>query len=164
MGTTIPEKSGVMRPFVWSSCKCRMPLQVCRQALFYLMRILYHYHQLFIDIKIYNNLYPFIVFVWSQYDGGNIEQRLCNSSTKILQGRKWLYLSGLNMMEGMLNKEQVAKVPSKTKKGKLKIMGGDIILVLPTRSSWSNHSQYNICKCAIIFSVLLTSQYSQVVY
>ena len=27
-----------------------------------------------------------------------------------------LYLSGLNMMEGILNKEQLAKVPSKTKK------------------------------------------------
>ena len=38
-----------------------------------------------------------------------------------------LYLSGLNMMEGILNKEQLAKVPSKTKEAKLKIMGGDYI-------------------------------------
>ena len=29
------------------------------------------------------------------------------------------------MMEGILNKEQLAKVPSKTKEAKLKIMGGD---------------------------------------
>ena len=38
-----------------------------------------------------------IVFVWSQYDGGNID------------------------------KEQLAKVPSKTKDAKLIIMGGDFI-------------------------------------
>ena len=68
-----------------------------------------------------------------------------------------LYLSGLNMMEGILNKEQLAKVHSKTKEAKLKIMGGDFIWILPTRSR-SNHSLYNICKCAIIFIVVLTSQ------
>ena len=33
--------------------------------------------------------------------------------TRLVSG---LYLSGLNMMEGILNKEQLAKVPSKTKK------------------------------------------------
>ena len=38
-----------------------------------------------------------------------------------------LYLSGPNVMEGILNKEQLAKVPSKTKEAKLKIMGGDFI-------------------------------------
>ena len=40
---------------------------------------------------------PVIVFVWSQYDGENID------------------------------KEQLDKVPSKTKDAKLKIMGGDFI-------------------------------------
>ena len=37
-----------------------------------------------------------------------------------------LYLSRLNTMDGILNKEQLAKVPSKTEEAKLKIMGGDI--------------------------------------
>ena len=40
-----------MGPYVWSSCGCRMPLQIWGQALFYLMCLLYHYHQLFIDIE-----------------------------------------------------------------------------------------------------------------
>ena len=35
-----------------------------------------------------------------------------------------LYLSRLNTMDGILNKEQLAKVPSKTEEAKLKIMGG----------------------------------------
>ena len=43
-----------------------------------------------------------------------------------------LYLSGLNMIEGMLNKEQLAKVPSKTKEAKLKSMGGDFVWILST--------------------------------
>ena len=33
-----------------------------------------------------------------------------------------LYLSGLNMTEGILNKEKLVKIPSKTKEAKLKIM------------------------------------------
>ena len=41
-----------------------------------------------------------------------------------------LYLSGFNMLEGLLNKEQLAEVPSKTLKAKLKIMGGDFIWIL----------------------------------
>ena len=41
-----------------------------------------------------------------------------------------MYLSGLKIMEGILNKEQMAKVPSKTKDAKLKIVGGDFILIL----------------------------------
>ena len=41
-----------------------------------------------------------------------------------------LYLSGLNMLEGILNKERLAKVPSKTLEAKLKIMGGDFIWIL----------------------------------
>ena len=44
-----------------------------------------------------------------------------------------LYLSGLNMMEEILNKELLAKVPSKTKEPQLKIMWGDFIWILPTR-------------------------------
>ena len=36
-----------------------------------------------------------------------------------------LYLSAFNMLEEILNKEQLAKAPSKTLKAKLKIMGGD---------------------------------------
>ena len=46
----------------------------------------------------------YIVIVWSQYDGGNID------------------------------KEQLAEVPSKTKDAKLKIVGGDFIWILTTRS------------------------------
>ena len=47
---------------------------------------------------------------------------------------KLFYLSGLNMMEEILNKEQLAMVPSKTKDAKLKIVGGDFIWILTTRS------------------------------
>ena len=49
-------------------------------------------------------LYYNIVFVWSQYDGRNID------------------------------KEQLAEVPSKTKDAKLKIVGGDFIWIPTTRS------------------------------
>ena len=40
----------VMRPFCLVSHIHKMPLQMWASSLFYLMRLLYHYHQLFIDI------------------------------------------------------------------------------------------------------------------
>ena len=55
---------------------------------------------IFLEKKFNNS----IVFVWSQYDGRNID------------------------------KEQLAEVPSKTKDAKLKIVGGDFIWILTTRS------------------------------
>ena len=38
-----------------------------------------------------------------------------------------LYLSGLNMMEGILTQNKWLRFPSKPKEDKLKIMGGDFI-------------------------------------
>ena len=52
-----------------------------------------------------------IVFVWSQYDGGNIEQKTIGY--------------------GCCQKP-------KTKEAKLKIVGGDFIWILPTRYSHLN--------------------------
>ena len=40
-----------MRPFVWVSHIHKTLLQIRASSLFYLMRLLYHYHKLFIDIK-----------------------------------------------------------------------------------------------------------------
>ena len=47
----------VLGPFVWSSHTHKMTLQVRGSSLFYLMHLLYHYHQLFIDIE-RENLFP----------------------------------------------------------------------------------------------------------
>ena len=44
-------QNSVMRPFVWSSHTRKMPLQIWASSLFYLMHLLYHYDQLFIDIE-----------------------------------------------------------------------------------------------------------------
>ena len=63
-----------------------------------------------------------------------------------------LYLSGLNMMEGILTKNNQLRFPPKPKEAKLNITGDDIFWILPTRSS-SNHSLNNICKFAIITSL-----------
>ena len=57
-----------------------------------------------------------------------------------------LYLSGLNMMEGILTKNKWLRFPPKPKEAQLNILGGDLFWILTTRS-WSNHSLYNICKC-----------------
>ena len=52
--------------------------------------------------------------------------------------KKWaasvvvFYLSGLNMMVAIVNKEQYAMVATKTKEAK--IVGGDFIWILPKRS------------------------------
>ena len=47
-----------MRPFVWSSHihKTSLQIWVSSLSLLYLMRLLYHYHQLFIDIERQNIL------------------------------------------------------------------------------------------------------------
>ena len=50
----------------------------------------------------------------SDRDSANL---LLSASFDTIKKKKFvmlLYLSGLNMMEGILNKEQLAKVPSKT--------------------------------------------------
>ena len=44
-----PPSTIVMRPFVWSCHIRNMPLQILASSLFYLLRLLFHYHQLFID-------------------------------------------------------------------------------------------------------------------
>ena len=41
----------MLRPFVWSSHSHKTPLQMRASSLFYLMHLMYHYHQLFIDIE-----------------------------------------------------------------------------------------------------------------
>ena len=43
--------TGVMRLFVWSSHIHKTLLQIWGQALFYLLHLLYHYHQFLIDIE-----------------------------------------------------------------------------------------------------------------
>ena len=45
-----------------------------------------------------------------------------------------LYLSGLNMMEGILTKNNWLRFPPKPKEAKLNIIGGDLFWILPTRS------------------------------
>ena len=53
----------------------------------------------------------------------------------VLQNRGGiLYLSGINMTEGILTKNYWLRVPPKSKEAKLKIVGGDFIWILPTRS------------------------------
>ena len=52
----------VMRPFVWSSHFHNTPLQLLASSLFYLMRLLHLYRQLFIDIECH--------FVWNSNGSG----------------------------------------------------------------------------------------------
>ena len=56
-----------------------------------------------------------IVFIWPQYDGGNIEQIMHQLDQRPVDQGVILYLSGLNMMVAILNKEQSAMVAAKTK-------------------------------------------------
>ena len=55
---TVINQCSVMGPFVCSSCSCRTLLQICGQAFFYLMCLLYHYDQLFIGVKLWQILRP----------------------------------------------------------------------------------------------------------
>ena len=49
-----------MRPFVWSSQIHKMSLQIWVSSFFYLVHLLYHYHQSFIDIE-RENIYQLFI-------------------------------------------------------------------------------------------------------
>ena len=84
-------------------------------------------------------------------------QRANKGTTKSFMFVVVLYLSGLNMMEGILTKNNWHRFPPKPKEAKLKIAGEDFTWILTSRS-WSNQSLYSICNCAIIFTIVLTSE------
>ena len=53
-----------------------------------------------------------------------------------------------------MNKEQLAKVPSKTNEAKLKIMGGDFIWILPVGFGYMckhSNSVYTLKLCPFLF-------------
>ena len=105
----------------------------------------------------HNSLVKIYFFVFSHLFCTKIRKR---GRTPKNSKRGILYLSGLNLMEGILTKNNWLRFPPKPKEAKLKIVGGDFTWILTTRS-WSNHSLYNICNCAIILTIVLTSEKNQ---